>query len=238
LDEIQKIRSKSETYNSLTKTVAEAQSEKDRRYNQGKLDETPWVMWFDDMASKSAIKKHAKVLPISSGDALAVAAELDNKADMGAVDLRTFTDPDAARAVVEGEMDVPEAGYGDDAPALEAPQAPEVDMNQMTSRRTQVTVPASYAVQQEPQQRQQHAEPPAFDPDAFADRMQAIADKNDLESLDLMADELRSVKDADAQETLRTMYQRLRAEVEDRQASGQASLIAPPPATSKRGKNT
>lgn len=236
LDEIHKIRSKSETYNSLAGKVAEENTP----YNRKRLDETPWVLWFDDMASKSAIKKHAKVLPISGGGMLAAASELDNKADMGAIDLRTFTDPDAARAVVDGEMDVPEARQAEAPAALEAPQAPVVDMSQMAvGRRAQVAVPATYAVEQEPQQqRQQQAEPPTFDPDAFADRMQGAADKNDLESLDLMADELRSVKDADAQETLRTMYQRLRAEVEDRQAGGQGqgSLIAPPPASPKRGK--
>lgn len=234
LDEIHKIRSKSETYLSLTGKVAEDNTP----YNRKKLDETPWVMWFDDMASKSAIKKHAKVLPISGASMIAAASELDNKADMGAIDMRTFMDPDAARAVVDGEMDVPEAPHADAPPALEAPQAPVVDLNQMNSRRAQVAVPATYATQQEPQQRQQHAEPPVFDTEKFADRMQSAADKNDLESLHLLADELRDVKDDDARATLEGMYQRLRAEIEERQASGQGSLIAPPPAAPKGRKNT
>jgi phage RecT family recombinase len=250
LEEIHKIRSKSETYVSLTGKVAEDATP----YNRKKLDETPWVMWFDDMAAKSAIKKHAKILPISSGDALAVAAELDNRADMGAVDMRAFEDPDAARAVVGGDADIPDAGpHADDQQAaLEAPQTPAVDVSHMPimqerAERVQVAVPQNYKAQtpaQAPaQQQRQQAEPPTFNADKFAESMQAAADKNDLDTLDLKADELRDVQDEDAREMLTGMYQRLRAEVEDRQAgaSGQVSLIgdaspAPAPApASKRG---
>lgn len=242
LDEIYKIRSKSETYNALTTKL----SEKDTPYNRARMAETPWEMWFDDMASKSAIKKHAKLLPISSGDALAVAAELDNKSDMGAVDMRAFADPDAARAVVQGDVDIPEAT--DDQPAaLEAPQAPAVDLSHMQvvqerGERVQVAVPQNYQAQAPAQQQRQQAPEPAFDADKFAESMQAAADKGDLETLDLKADELRHVQDDDAREMLTGMYQRLRAEVEDRLAgaAGQGSLIgdAPAPAPAPAAKRT
>lgn len=107
LDELEKIRSKSETFRALVRNVERAESESDRAKAQQKLDDTPWVMWADDMAAKSAIKKHAKQLPISSSDALMAAAEIDSRSDINALDLKTMADPDAVRAVVGGEMEPP-----------------------------------------------------------------------------------------------------------------------------------
>lgn len=103
LDELMKIRARSETYRALLRNVERAENERDRAKAQEKLAETPWVMWEDDMASKSAIKKHAKQLPIASSDALAAAAELDNKSEVGEIDLRAMTDPDVARGVVDDD---------------------------------------------------------------------------------------------------------------------------------------
>jgi len=91
LEEVLKIRGRSETYKTLVRYVENAQTDQDRAKAQAKLDDTPWVLWEDDMAAKSAIKKHAKLLPIASNDALAVAAEVDNRAEGGGLDLRAMT---------------------------------------------------------------------------------------------------------------------------------------------------
>lgn len=107
LDELMKIRDKSETFRALVRNIETAENQKEREKAERNLAETPWVMWIDDMASKSAIKKHAKRLPIATGDALATAAELDNRGDAGQMDLRAMTDPDMVRAVMADEAEPP-----------------------------------------------------------------------------------------------------------------------------------
>jgi recombination protein RecT len=109
LDEILKIRSKSETYRALVRGVETAESAKDKARAEEKLAETPWVMWEDDMATKSAIKKHAKLLPIASGDALVAAADIDNRSDVSGntIDMRAMVDPDAVRSVIGDGMSPP-----------------------------------------------------------------------------------------------------------------------------------
>lgn len=107
LEEIHKIRAKSEAWRSLNALVDRAENDKERARAQQKLIETPWLAWEDDMAAKSATKKHAKQLPISSSDLLIAASEVDNAGEMGKLDLKTLADPDAVRAVIGGEMDAP-----------------------------------------------------------------------------------------------------------------------------------
>lgn len=106
-DELMKIRSKSETFRSLTERLEKADNEKDRKKAEAALAETPWVMWEDDMCSKSAIKKHAKQLPLAGNDVMAVAADLDDKSDHGVLDTRALTDVDVVRAVVSDEAEAP-----------------------------------------------------------------------------------------------------------------------------------
>ena len=110
LEEIEKIRGRSETYRALMRGVEMAQDEQARNKAELKLLETPWVMWADDMAAKSAIKKHAKMLPIASNDALAVASEIDARGEAGALDLRSMTSVEQVREVID---------EGGDPPALE-----------------------------------------------------------------------------------------------------------------------
>lgn len=124
LDDILKIRSKSETFNSLTAKVEQAENDKERDKAQRKLDETPWVFWPDEMSAKSAIKRHAKQLPLNPGDALSAATVIDNQADAGVIDMAAMADPDVARGVVQD-------GY--EPPALEddpSPTIPAVDIPQ------------------------------------------------------------------------------------------------------------
>ena len=59
------------------------------------------------MASKSAIKKHAKQLPIAQLGPADGGLELDNRAETSSLDLKTMVDPDAVRAVIGGEMEPP-----------------------------------------------------------------------------------------------------------------------------------
>lgn len=107
-DELMKIRSRSETYKALSAAVESADSEKDRIKAEQKLAETPWVMWFDDMGAKSAIKKSAKQLPLNPGDAIASAVVLDQDSADTVVDMASMADPDTARSVVAGDAEPPE----------------------------------------------------------------------------------------------------------------------------------
>lgn len=108
LEEIFKIRSRSETFKSLNNAVESAENQKEKAKAEQKLADTPWVMWFDDMGAKSAIKKGAKQLPLSTGDAFASAVALDQDSADTVIDMAAMADADTARAVVSGETDVPE----------------------------------------------------------------------------------------------------------------------------------
>ena len=108
LDEILKIRARSETYRALVAGIEKAGNDRDRTRAEAKLAETPWVMWLDDMAAKSATKKHAKQLPLDASPVLAVAAELDNAGDAGTLDLGALTDPDLVREVRDGGTEAPQ----------------------------------------------------------------------------------------------------------------------------------
>lgn len=110
IEEIVKIRSKSETYNALLRAIEEAGSEADRQKAQKKFDDTPWVLWEDDMAAKSAIKKHCKQLPLAAGDLMYAAAQIENAADNGTIDLKGMADPDLVRSVIEGGEEPPIEG--------------------------------------------------------------------------------------------------------------------------------
>lgn len=103
LDELMKIRSRSETYRSLAERLRVAENEKDRAKAQAAYDDQPWVMWADDMAAKSATKKHAKQLPLTHADTLAIAADLDDRGEAGVLDMKAFADPDFTRSVLADE---------------------------------------------------------------------------------------------------------------------------------------
>lgn len=120
LEEIHKIRSRSETFNSLVRKVDDARDQNEKRRAQQKLDETPWVMWEDDMAAKSAIKKHAKQLPIAAGEAISAAAALDD--DSRTIDMAAMADPDVVRSVVQDGYSPPEVPEQDDVLMVEHQQ--------------------------------------------------------------------------------------------------------------------
>lgn len=129
LDEILKIRSKSETFNSLSAKVEQADSDKERTKAEQKLADTPWVFWFDEMSAKSAIKRHAKQLPLNPGDALSAATVIDNQADAGVIDMAAMADPDVARGVVQDGYEPPalEDNPSPTIPAMNIPQQREAE---------------------------------------------------------------------------------------------------------------
>ncbi|WP_442592518.1 recombinase RecT [Parapusillimonas sp. JC17] len=186
LDEILKIRSKSETYNALMRRIDQAEDQKDREKAERTLAETPWVMWEDDMAAKSAIKKHAKQLPLNSGDSLSSAAAIDNDAESNIIDMAAMADPDVARGVVQD-------GYA--PPALEDNASPTVDMPiQHTEQREVIHVDSSAKAQASgsPARRQEQSSPA---PDAEyldADKVLAsIQRANDHDTLSVAADSIQ-----------------------------------------------
>lgn len=107
LDEILKIRSKSETYNSLLRNIEYAKNDKDKAKAQKKLDDTPWVLWEDDMAAKSAIKKHAKQLDFSEDHKMRAAVEVDSDHNGYVIDMAAMSDPDVVNDVMSGKEDAP-----------------------------------------------------------------------------------------------------------------------------------
>lgn len=108
LEEIHKIRSKSETYNALLKKAEDTKLKGwELEKAKEKLADTPWVMWEDDMAAKSVIKKLAKTLPLSGGNAITAAAELDGDVAGRTIDMTAMSDPERAHAVVRGEEAIP-----------------------------------------------------------------------------------------------------------------------------------
>lgn len=109
LEEILKIRGRSETYRALLAGIEKTRNDQERARAEAKLAETPWVMWLDDMAAKSATKKHAKQLPLDAAPQLAVAAGLDDRADAGELNLGALTDPDLVREVRDGVTEAPAA---------------------------------------------------------------------------------------------------------------------------------
>ncbi|HET8744629.1 MAG TPA: recombinase RecT [Ramlibacter sp.] len=174
LEELEKIRSKSETFRALLRNVDSAENDKDRARAEQKLQETPWVMWADDMAAKSAIKKHAKQLPISSSDALMAAAELDSRSDVAALDLKTLVDPDAVRAVVGGEMDPPALEHN----PSETLELGEIEHEHQHGERVQVPVSeagADAARNRAEQEADAFDGPPAGHPAAQEEREEAQA---------------------------------------------------------------
>ncbi len=132
-DEVMKIRGRSETYRSAVRAIEQAENEKARQKAEAALAESPWILWEDEMATKSAIKRHAKLLPVASSDLLLAAAEIDSSGDAGRLDLRSFTDPDFARSVILDEAPVP---------TLEHAEPPPPVSTEAFGQRDRVEVPA------------------------------------------------------------------------------------------------
>lgn len=130
LSEIYKIRNRSETFKTLLRNVSNARTDKERGKAQNQFDEQPWVMWEDDMATKSAIKKHAKQLPIAAGETLLAAAALDSDSDAGKLDLASMTDPDVTKSVVTDGIEPPQNEQLENNPSPDAEFLAEMDQQE------------------------------------------------------------------------------------------------------------
>lgn len=104
LEEIHKIRGRSQTWRTLERALREAEASG----NEGavtkaakKYDDTSWVLWEDDMAAKSAIKKHCKMLAGDRDHQLSAAASIDDMSMAGVLDLSAMAKPDIAKSTVE-----------------------------------------------------------------------------------------------------------------------------------------
>lgn len=200
LDEIHKIRSKSETYNSLLDKLDAAENDKDRLYAERKLAETPWVMWEDDMATKSAIKKHSKQMPLVPEDTMSAAAEIDSRADMRTIDMAAMADPDVVRSVVQD-------GY--EPPSLENNASETVSYNFPAADREAETIRQDQTHGSGTQRRSSSAQT-APTADSVAAAMRSAKTVDDL---DLAADAGRDISDAAARDTLDGIYKQRHAEL-------------------------
>lgn len=106
-EDIYKIRGRSETFRTLTRAVEAAGDEKKRLGAEAKLAETPWVLWEDAMAAKTAIKQHAKQHDL--GVHVALASDIDGLGDAGTIDLSPMANPEYARSVMIDHDEVVEA---------------------------------------------------------------------------------------------------------------------------------
>jgi len=233
LDEVYKIRARSESFRTLSLAVEQAENDKDRRKAEDKLAECPWVMWEDDMAAKSAIKKHAKGLPIASNDALlglVSASEVDDSADAGVLDLASLVDPDHVKATMAGD-DPPKLenhpsetieGMGGTVGA-QAKQGEIVDADPFATKQQQTAqtirplneATAKASAGKPVQQRAQPKTNPAFDYEAALDRINAC---NSSEELGLMVDKYNELPDGPGKDSLFAAYRVRNNELEDEQS--------------------
>lgn len=124
-DELLRIRSRSESYRSTQAAIDSAGDAKARARAEQNFADTPWNLWVDDMAAKSAVKKLAKILPLGASDLIMAAANLDDAGETRRVDLSQFTDPDVARGVLLDGYEPPaSAAHFDDERTEEESPAP------------------------------------------------------------------------------------------------------------------
>jgi recombination protein RecT len=209
IDEIYKIRGRSETYKSLVRGVENAK-DKDRAKAEDKLFETPWVMWFDDMGAKSAIKKHAKQLPLTPGDSLSAAAAIDSSADTNTIDMGAMADPDMARSVVNDGMDPPAAIEHSPTETAEFKFPP--DQKEAVARTEEQ--PRTGARQAKPKAEPAQSLGSASEAPTYMNVVKSLRDAKTLDGLDLAADLIRDVEDDNERGDLEHIYGQRRAEIE------------------------
>ncbi|MFM0165676.1 recombinase RecT [Paraburkholderia sediminicola] len=216
LDDIHRIRGRSETYQALLKGVDKANKDWEKKKAAEKLADTPWVWAEDDMSAKSAIKKHSKMLPLQPGDAMTAAVALDADRDDGkTIDMADLADVDKMRAVMEdGDVSMEDGAApaaltneqgGETLEFGNVQQAEKVDVGHFNAQQRAASKAAAEDVQ--PTTSEQPAGKSA------AARIEAeIKAETNLDTLDLVADEIRSLAAAD-QPRLNKLYRERRAEL-------------------------
>lgn len=217
-EEILKIRSKSETFNALTRNVESAENAKEKAKAQQKLDDTPWVMWFDDMASKSAIKKHAKQLPLMPNDSITAAAALDSGNDNSSnvIDMAAMADPDVARSVVKEGMEAPAALTDDQSQDVDFTPRNQREAETIEVRTTQQSPRTAQAKAGNPAQGAATAAPASAGdmPPTYNDVAKALREAKTVDRLDEAGDQIRDVEDDNERGDLEHIYSQRRAEFE------------------------
>jgi recombination protein RecT len=227
LDDIHKIRGRSETYQALLKGVDKASKDWEIKKAEEKLADTPWVWAEDDMSAKSAIKKHSKFLPLQPGDGMAAAVALDADRDDGkTIDMADLTDPDKMRAVME-DGDVAQA---DEAPpaALNNEQGGETLDFGSVQQREKVDVGHFNAQQREASKAAASDVQTATKGDVLniADELEKqIKVETNADELDLLADQIRSLPAKD-QPRLSKAYRARVQELSNGGASAQQSSFS------------
>jgi phage RecT family recombinase len=206
LEELMKIRGKSETYSALLRNVKSATDARERDRAQQKLNETPWVMWEDDMCAKSAIKKHAKQLPLAPGDVFAAGVALDTDGDDRTIDMASLTEVETMRTVVQ-------EGY---VPEKDQPLA--VGQQEGDYLEPQIIRPLD-KVEVEQQQATQQAKAATSNGVTFAHLNKRFYSATDIDDLDADAALIREVDGIAQQTELTAIYKERRA-----------ALDIPPPA--------
>lgn len=110
LEEIHRIRDRSETYQALVRNLENAKSDKDKASAKKKLEETPWTRDQPEMAIKTVIKRIVKRLPISTNDPLHVAMQMDERR----VDMAQMANDEVAKAVFDNGFEPPMQPAPDD----------------------------------------------------------------------------------------------------------------------------
>lgn len=233
LDEIMKIRGRSETFNALSRALMDAQAGDDKRAIEKarqKLEETPWMMWADDMAAKSATKKHCKQLPLSPGDALSVAAQLDGD-DGRTIDMASMTDPDVVRAVMQDGVDAAADGGAGGGEAFSMrdhllEDAPSPTLNTMQANATDVVTVDVHDVGAAPQHTQ-GATVHQLDERSLVEKLKhQLSTMIDVDQLDTAADLITSTTDDPGEQAdLRNVYRARRAVLTEQPG---AALPTPP----------
>ena len=105
-DFIRKIRERSQTFRALRDAYHEAKTDQARAKAEAAYNETPWILWEDQMWAKTCIKAHTGQLPIFevAHTILSSAAALDDASEAGVIDMDDFVDADAAIAAANGEL--------------------------------------------------------------------------------------------------------------------------------------
>jgi recombination protein RecT len=164
----------------------------------------PWADHFVEMGRKTVIRRLAKYLPLSIEFQTAVA--LDERADAGrdqqmeTIDGDFMFVPDGGGEVSVDQETGEIRGRLTEAAVVDLPAAATVHAERDLARS-----PASTPAPQ--QQRQPDA--PAFDAEAFAERLEKCGD---VDTLDLMADEIRNVG-GDMADSLNGVYRRRREQL-------------------------
>ncbi len=230
LDDIHRIRGRSETYQALLKGVDKASNDWEIKKTEEKLADTPWVWAEDDMSAKTAIKKHSKFLPLQPGDGMAAAVAIDADRDDGkTIDMADLANPDVMRAVME-DGEAPTTDEAAPAALTNEPGGQSIDWaNEPTTERSKVDVGHFNAQQQREAAKQQATDvQPTTKGDpvvASAEELEAqINAETNGDELDLLADQVRTLPAKDQPRLSKAYRARVAALSNTPAASGQASF--------------